>query len=132
MVDILRSLVFVHKNKVMHEYNKVKDSIDKYELSNNYKVIKMLDYFEKNYLIETNNIFDKLSTVEILLNDIQLSTNVAESFNRTLNFKLKIVHPIVCMLFRILRTIHHASEVDIYVAMETPSAKYNDIYMTLK
>ncbi|KAG0436293.1 hypothetical protein DMUE_4292 [Dictyocoela muelleri] len=82
MVSILRSLVFVPKNKVMHECNKVKDFIDKSELINNYEVIKLLDYFEKNYLIETNNIFDKLNTVERLVNDIPLTTNVAESVNR--------------------------------------------------
>lgn len=86
---MLKSLRFLPKENIMLEYTKVKQLIQSLDLNNTSGITKFLTYSQSTYLLPTKSILNKLSTVYRLLKDIPLTINVAESFNRNLNSKLK-------------------------------------------
>ncbi|KAG0422640.1 hypothetical protein DMUE_6191 [Dictyocoela muelleri] len=104
---MLRSLIFVTPKNLLLEYEKVKN----YLLVNNSNKDKyisgFLKYFEDNYILSLKQTFKRLNVIDILKEDIPLTTNYAESFNRTPNSTLDKEHPNICVFLKVIRSMQH-------------------------
>ncbi|KAF9763215.1 hypothetical protein NGRA_1426 [Nosema granulosis] len=69
----------------------------------------LVNYYEKNY-ISINNMLIKTNLVERLFNDVPLTTNVAESFNRAINSKFDTPSPNMCKFLKVIRSFQQETE----------------------
>ncbi|KAG0439181.1 hypothetical protein DMUE_2610 [Dictyocoela muelleri] len=126
---MLRSLIFVPIESISSEFSKVKlFIIKKAKASQVGKIKNYIDYFENTYMKGSTECFDKLSAVNRLKIDVPLTTNVAESFNRTLNSRFKSTKPNICVFVREIRTLQHETEELIRNALLDSDQDYSSVY----
>ncbi|KAG0433610.1 hypothetical protein DMUE_5400 [Dictyocoela muelleri] len=128
-VSILRSLIFVPIESISSEFSKVKlFIIKKAKASQVGKIKNFIDYFENTYMKGSIECFNKLSAVNRLKINVTLTTNVAESFNRTLNSRFKSTKPNICFFVREIRTLQHETEGFIGKSLLYPDQDYSSVY----
>lgn len=127
-VSMLRALIFVPQEKICSEFEKIEDFFNLKVKKNLKNLERFISYFKRTHLTSTKGILEGLSAIERIKNDIPLTTNIAESFNRTLNSKFNVDHPNICAFLRVLRTFQHETEKNILVSLLSPDTDYSDIY----
>ncbi|KAF9763519.1 hypothetical protein NGRA_1213 [Nosema granulosis] len=127
---MLRSLIFEPKDKV---FLKIKKKIVSFLLSNgatsNKNLCDFQKYFEDTYLNANDHVLLKLHGIDRLKNNIPITAQVIESFNKTLNSKFDTTRPAVFFSFlRVISTMQHETESLIRDFMLEPNQTDSDIY----
>ncbi|KAG0434432.1 hypothetical protein DMUE_5187 [Dictyocoela muelleri] len=71
---------------------------------------KLIDYFEQSFIYNNRNEIAEWGCYSRILNNIPLTTNVCEGFNRALNRLISGYHPSLIKIIKLLRTQDHIQD----------------------
>ncbi|KAG0439361.1 hypothetical protein DMUE_2483 [Dictyocoela muelleri] len=102
------SISFVPNDKKLLEYENFKKLyLKKFSEKSDIEILK---FFEINYINNQTNEISDWDCSERVLKGIQLTTNICEGFNRSLNALFKSCHPNLIKLIITLRTQDHLQD----------------------
>ncbi|KAF9744009.1 hypothetical protein NGRA_3583, partial [Nosema granulosis] len=119
-ISLLRSIVFVPIEKIEEEFCKVKAFLLALPTKNMSGLKDLISYFERSYILN-EYLSRKVNVVERIKHGLPLTTNYAESFNRTLNSKFDSTNPNLFKFLKVIRSLQHDTEKEILSIAMSPS-----------
>ncbi|KAG0438482.1 hypothetical protein DMUE_3062 [Dictyocoela muelleri] len=113
-IKMLLAISFVPNNCRNDYFSKFKIFIKE---ENDNDLNKLIDYFEKSFINNNRNEISEWGCYYRILNNIPLTTNVCEGFNRALNSLISGSHPSLIKFIILLRTQDHIQDKKISVCI---------------